>query len=288
MITELETGGNIRFEEGKPSDKWFTSCDDLVKSRFDKEYMKRKFGIYDLTISRVTRIHNRFLRNKFEEKIEVLMDLTDSIQKKSIEYLFYGCDPVLPNEIYRAIEEGFRPPEEYTTMGMKPYVTLVNSITAAESPRINAFLNKSEDGSTNFMHNMSADSARKKLENLPSGHILVWKVFYPGTKYITIEQGDDSSKRKKWNVYDTNLILPEYLVEFEYVFEDIYSRDTVVTLESKLYKNKEINSILSATIEASKILQKTYLNPHVKNGEKGTSFHISSQDIDRWDMGWLK
>lgn len=80
---------------------------------------------------------------------------------------------MLPNEIYRAIEEGFRPPEEYTTMGMKPYVTLVNSITAAESPRINAFLNKSEDGSTNFMHNMSADSASKKLENLPSGHILV-------------------------------------------------------------------------------------------------------------------
>lgn len=25
MITELETGGNIRFEEGKPSDKWFKS-----------------------------------------------------------------------------------------------------------------------------------------------------------------------------------------------------------------------------------------------------------------------
>lgn len=25
MITELETGGNIRFEEGKQSDKWFKS-----------------------------------------------------------------------------------------------------------------------------------------------------------------------------------------------------------------------------------------------------------------------
>ena len=23
LLTELETGGNIRFEEGKPSDKWF-------------------------------------------------------------------------------------------------------------------------------------------------------------------------------------------------------------------------------------------------------------------------
>lgn len=37
LMTELETGGNIRFEEGKPSDKWFTSCVDLVKSRFNAE-----------------------------------------------------------------------------------------------------------------------------------------------------------------------------------------------------------------------------------------------------------
>ena len=32
MITELNTGGNIRFEEGKASDKWYTSCEDLIKS----------------------------------------------------------------------------------------------------------------------------------------------------------------------------------------------------------------------------------------------------------------
>jgi len=37
LMTELETGGNIRFEEGKPSDKWFTSCVDLVRSRFNAE-----------------------------------------------------------------------------------------------------------------------------------------------------------------------------------------------------------------------------------------------------------
>jgi hypothetical protein len=36
-MTELETGGNIRFEEGKASDKWFTSCVDLVRSRFNPE-----------------------------------------------------------------------------------------------------------------------------------------------------------------------------------------------------------------------------------------------------------
>lgn len=81
MMTELETGGNIRFEEGKPTDKWFSSCDDLIKSRFDTDLMKRKFGIADINMLRVTRIHNRFLRNRFEEKIEQLMDLSNSVQK---------------------------------------------------------------------------------------------------------------------------------------------------------------------------------------------------------------
>lgn len=37
LMTELETGGNIRFEEGKPNDKWFSSCVDLVRSRFNAE-----------------------------------------------------------------------------------------------------------------------------------------------------------------------------------------------------------------------------------------------------------
>jgi hypothetical protein len=69
LITELETGGNIRFEEGKPVDKWYNSCMDLVKSRFTVNEMK-EFGILDINITRVTRIHNRFLRNRFEERLE--------------------------------------------------------------------------------------------------------------------------------------------------------------------------------------------------------------------------
>ena len=68
-MTELETGGNIRFEEGKPTDKWFSSCVDLVRSRFNPETMKF-FGIIGINVTRVTRIHNRFLRNRFEEKLE--------------------------------------------------------------------------------------------------------------------------------------------------------------------------------------------------------------------------
>ena len=34
LLLELETGGNVRFEDGKPSDPWYKSCHDLVLSRF--------------------------------------------------------------------------------------------------------------------------------------------------------------------------------------------------------------------------------------------------------------
>ena len=34
LVVELETGGNIRLEDGKPSDVWYSSCVDLLNSRF--------------------------------------------------------------------------------------------------------------------------------------------------------------------------------------------------------------------------------------------------------------
>ena len=112
LMTELETGGNIRFEEGRPQDRWFSSCVDLVRSRFSAEQMKT-FGIIGINVTRVTRIHNRFLRNRFEEKLEQLVDLSDNQYKRSLEYLFYGVNPSAPKEIHRAMEEGFRSIQEY-------------------------------------------------------------------------------------------------------------------------------------------------------------------------------
>jgi hypothetical protein len=36
-IMELETGGNIRLEEGHGNEKWYLSCVDLLRSRFQPE-----------------------------------------------------------------------------------------------------------------------------------------------------------------------------------------------------------------------------------------------------------
>jgi len=52
-----------------------------------------------MNVTRITKIHNRFLRNKFEDKIEQYADLSDSQYKKSLDYLFYGVDPNMPNEL---------------------------------------------------------------------------------------------------------------------------------------------------------------------------------------------
>jgi len=38
----------------------------------------KSLGVLGITVTRVTKIHNRFLRNRFEEKLEQLVDLSDN------------------------------------------------------------------------------------------------------------------------------------------------------------------------------------------------------------------
>lgn len=217
LITELETGGNIRFEEGKVNDNWYTSCADLVLSR----YIGR--DLCPLKVTRVTRIHNRFLRNRFEERLESLVDTSDPNYKKNLEYLFYAGD--VKEDLSKVIEEGFRTPEEYAELGLPACIPLVNSVLTAEIARMR-----------------SIDSNINKIF-LPSGHLLICKVFmgenanktvtYTGDlsvpeiwakfpfkpvdgKWAEMRQKDDDSKQRVWFICDNSLVLPEYLVEFEY------------------------------------------------------------------------
>ena len=36
MVIELETGGNIRYEDGQPTDTWYQSCEHFMNSHFHK------------------------------------------------------------------------------------------------------------------------------------------------------------------------------------------------------------------------------------------------------------
>lgn len=217
LITELETGGNIRFEEGKNIDNWYTSCADLVLSRYIGK------DLCPLKVTRVTRIHNRYLRNRFEDRLENLVDTSDPNYKKSLEYLFYAGD--INEDLSKVIEDGFRTPEEYSEIGLPGCIPLVNSVQTAEIARLR-----------------SVDSNINKIF-LPSGHLLICKVFigenagkvitYTGDlsvneiwtqfpfkptdgRWAEMRQKDDDSKQRVWFICDNSLVLPEYLVEFEY------------------------------------------------------------------------
>ena len=135
LLAEFETGGNIRLEEGKPQDRWLRSCKDLITTRFSPDDLE-KYDISGINITKVVRIHNRFLKNKFEEKMEMLADISSVNSKKQLEYLFYGVDPNVPSELEHVIEEGFRPAEEAKKLGICPYVPLFNSILGVDLPRI--------------------------------------------------------------------------------------------------------------------------------------------------------
>ncbi|KAK1932454.1 Leucine-rich repeat-containing protein 9 [Phytophthora citrophthora] len=83
LMLELETGGNIRLEDGKPSDAWFGSCVELVRSRLFLPDLQ-KFGVNDIQINRVTRINNRFLRNRFQARMEEVLVAPDKKSKDNV------------------------------------------------------------------------------------------------------------------------------------------------------------------------------------------------------------
>ena len=132
MIVELETGGNVRVEDGKPSDVWYSSCADLVRSRLNLGDLQHA-GVRDVSITRVLRIHNRVLRNRFEEKLESLVDFSDASYKRNLEYLFLMNDSPNCTDVLRAVEVGF----DHVDATAAP-LSLSNSFATVELPRVNA------------------------------------------------------------------------------------------------------------------------------------------------------
>ena len=113
LMLEFHTGGNIRVEEGNSSDVWYNSCIDLVQSRLSmkKKCFKEvrvlccRFALHwrmltslclalltlplpfsrridcvaqlyigGVRVNRITRIHNRFLRHRFESAVREILE----------------------------------------------------------------------------------------------------------------------------------------------------------------------------------------------------------------------
>ncbi|XP_072284222.1 leucine-rich repeat-containing protein 9 isoform X2 [Pyxicephalus adspersus] len=314
LQTELETVGNVRFEEGTPSDSWFKSCYDLILSRFCAFNFK-PFGISGVKINRIVRVHNRILRSKFEDRVQDYLEGEDSTAnenyRKMLEYLFYTFDASFgKKDLLHILEDGFN----FTKTSKLPEQEQDNSIPLSNS--------------LGFCETFTSEQAtttetNSDPEHFKHGKLIIVKVFlgrsvqakddleinsenYPNTNSVfrplelkrshvyssdneacpSEEHGscDCSLRRCEWFVFDPELILPEYIVEFEYiplaeasgsstfssdsesVLAEIKLDEDVISMEPVVKPRPKIISLDESTIleiaKASSYSQITVLNLH--------------------------
>ncbi|GLD62379.1 leucine-rich repeat-containing protein 9-like protein, partial [Lates japonicus] len=253
LLMELESVGNIRLEEGCSTDPWFTSCCDLLLSRFSQSDY-RVHGITGIKINRVIRIYNSALRLRFEDKLHSLLASEDTIifsqnYRRRLEHLFYITDPEKFSEredILCILEEGFKTAEQYKALGREGAIPLSNSLSVTEQPRMEHTLRQA-----------SQRDSKHSMDTVPfrHGQIIISKVFVGHSmpiregepvdrsshprlcsvyrnmdtkhKAAMSEERPHSSKthtgpecsprRRQWFVFDHELVLPEYIIYFEYI-----------------------------------------------------------------------
>ncbi|XP_040333228.1 leucine-rich repeat-containing protein 9 isoform X5 [Herpailurus yagouaroundi] len=241
LLIELETVGNIHFEEGTQSDDWFNSCYELILSRFCT-WDFRPYGITGVKVKRIIKVNNRTLRLKFEEKLQKFLDSEDmhdsESYRKMLECLFYVFDPevtVKKKHLLQILEKGFKDSETNKLPLRKEAVILANSLSMCECPRIEFLQQKYKDEKNSpeqelFRHGIllitkvflgQSVQAREQDSINQANYPMVNSVFAP-RKYllnsITGQRNCDCSIRQcKWFVFDHDLVLPEYIVEFEYI-----------------------------------------------------------------------
>ena len=278
LTTELESGGNVRFEDGLPSDPWYTSCRDLVMSRFCASSL-RQFDIQGIRIQRITRLHNRMLRLNFDDKLDDVIDESQSRNtsqfKKKFEYLFYTWNPNVHQcckDTMDLYEQGLPDLDFYESNSELPAIPLTNSVSLAEKQRLHKLHKTSvkrlcdqEDASHGQLlvckvylgrTVLTHDTSRISAENFPN----VDSVFNPISAQNTTgssaqNDANDSTQSKtavgsensdehsscssnntanssnnqnsdcdcitrqcNWFLFDKDLVVPEYIVDFNYSF----------------------------------------------------------------------
>uniref|UniRef100_I3MWT2 Leucine rich repeat containing 9 n=1 Tax=Ictidomys tridecemlineatus TaxID=43179 RepID=I3MWT2_ICTTR len=237
LLIELETVGNIHFEEGTRSDDWFNSCYELILSRFCT-WDFRTYGVTGVKVKRVIKVNNRILRLKFEEKFQKFLDhesMHDTeTYRKMLECLFYVFDPevmVKKKHLLQILEKGFKESETSKLPLRKEAVILANSLSLCECPRIEFLQQKYKDEKKNTLENelfrhgillitkvflgQSVQAREQEVIN-QANYPMVNSVFVP-RKYLLSINCDCGFRQCKWFVFDHDLVLPEYIVEFEYI-----------------------------------------------------------------------
>ncbi|XP_055009676.1 leucine-rich repeat-containing protein 9-like [Boleophthalmus pectinirostris] len=278
LLMELESVGNIRFEEGCSANPWFSICCDLLHLRFcHSDY--RAYDVTGVKINKVIRIHNTALRLRFEEKLQMLLnDESSSLPqnyRQRLEYLFYVPNPAKVPEkedLLHILENGFKTAEQFKALGREEAIPLSNSLYFSEQYRIESAMSDTSHSSFHIMDDSllchgwvilskvflgnstpirNGESVEKN--NYPTAHSVYLNT---GTKNKTTTKEVPSSPRahgsescrqdRKWFIFDNELVLPEYIIYFEYVTTNqektnhMYNTEKNSTSPSEIVVDREV------------------------------------------------
>ncbi|KAI8921751.1 hypothetical protein BC831DRAFT_475811 [Entophlyctis helioformis] len=215
LLLELETGGNVRFEDEQKDDPWVVECENLVKI-----FIKRavsKHSPRTIQIHRISRLHNRHMKLKFEDRFAKLPE-----SDKSSHLCFHGRQSN-SDDVFSVVEHGCQ---------LVPGTTIF-----ANGVLLSNFLDCHEDKGTDT----ACDSVAKKtlrqaiiVRSIPANVSEVAESsssiehvnadHYPGRDGVcqritnrphikgnTVVHGEYP---KEYFVFDRDVLLPEYFIEY--------------------------------------------------------------------------
>ena len=205
LLLELETGGNIRFEDEQKDEPWVKECEVAVKAFIKKTISKD--APRTIQIHRLSRLHNRNLKLKLDDKIGLKSD--DAFSGLSLVCTTKQAEM----DIFSVVEHGFG---QESDLLFSNYLDC--NIKKKHKDSSNAIqMRKLKRALITKVYTERVAPIKDDAESLSQ----VESEDYPLIDAVYIERQSTSSKpetnadpAKDFAILDRDLIIPEYFIEY--------------------------------------------------------------------------
>ena len=293
-VKELSSAGNVVFEIGDSAKDWYRDCCEYV-------YSKYPAWAPQIRIIRVIKVHNKTLQKKFHDKAESILTPRTKAFKNKQEYLFYGKMP--GEDITQVASEGFSGRE---------FLGLTNCVATADYDRIRSL--ETELPSLywpsaqvlmckGFLGKSSWDMQVPYYEKNMSV-CDVWEMYplkKPKSSFSVYRTSESNKANQVWFFFDNQLVLPEYLIDFEYCHENhpMCSQKLKEQVPEEVFGSPEVNYLgftISEFVEEDLLSQETPSDFLATQPETSRELSSSERNIEtliseasqELDLSWSK
>ena len=175
LILELETGGNIRFEDEQNGQEWVKECEDLLKLFSKRSFFGKMSNLEALNIHRISKLHNRYARQRFEEK-----------NRQKLDYQMFLCYQGGVDDLFNAIEQSNSNPEIMTDKDsvLKNYLEIKDTDTIMQAIIVRVAFEKIIETTNESFLNFENDSGADALSYTVDSKLGALKYFSRKNVYV--------------------------------------------------------------------------------------------------------